>query len=319
VQYGYDPAGNTLAITTGDTSGVTQVETRQYDALNRAITDTVAGPGGASPQATTTRYDPDGNTYQVNQPTGTTTVDTYDLVTSETDDAPVLSATHQNQSVYRYDAAGNQVETVDPDGRDTVTTFDGDGRTVAEVSTTPDVTGTITMTITTGYDPDGNTLAQTVQTRDPSGSVQTFTNTATFDAADNQTSATDNGLTTSYGYDAAGQQRTETIQNGASTITRTLDLQGRETALTEGGYTSSFAYNANDQTTAITLPNGVSAQASYDANGRLVSWHDPGPDQNVTYGYAYDAASRVTAFTAVSGTDALTYDAQSRLSSDCGP
>jgi len=325
VQYGYDAAGNTTAITTGDTSGsVIQVETQQYDALNRAITDTVAGPNGASPQTTTTRYDPDGNVYQINQPNGTTTVDTYDLaddlVTSETDGAPVLTPTHQNQSVYRYDAAGNQVETVDPDGRDTVTTLDGDNRAVGEVSTTPSVTGTTTMTTTTGDDPDGNTLAQTVQTRDPAGNVQTFTGTSTYNAADWTTSTTDNGVTTSYGYDAAGQQRTQTYQNGAATATMTLDAEGRLTALGDGaGHTSSFGYNANDQTTAITLPNGVSEQASYDANGRLTAWHDPGPGQNVTYAYGHDAASRVTSFTAVSGTDTLTYNPQNRLASDCGP
>jgi YD repeat-containing protein len=322
VQYGYDAAGNTTAITTGDTSGsVIQVETQQYDALNRAITDTVAGPNGASPQTTTTRYDPDGNVYQINQPNGTTTVDTYDLaddlVTSETDGAPVLTPTHQDQSVYRYDAAGNQVETVDPNGRDTVTTVDGDSRAVGEVSTAPGVTGTTTMTTTTGYDPDGNTLAQTVQTRDPSGNVQTFTNSATYNAADWQTSTTDNGVTTQYGYDAAGQQRTQTYQNGAATATMALDAEGRLTALGDrAGHTSAFGYNANDQTTAITLPNGVSEQASYDANGRLTAWHDPGPGQNVTYGYGHDAASRVTSFTAVSGTDTLTYNPQNRLISD---
>jgi len=100
----------------------------------------------------------------------------------------------------------------------------------------------------------------------------------------------------------------------------TLDAEGRLTALGDGaGHTSSFGYNANDQTTAITLPNGVSEQATYDANGRLTAWHDPGPGQNVTYGYGYDAASRVTTFTAVSGTDTLGYNAQNRLTSDCGP
>ena len=323
VQYGYDAAGNTTAITTGDTSGgVTQIETRQYDALNRAITDTVTGPGG-TPQTTTTRYDPDGNVYQINQPNGATTVDTYDLadqlVTSETDSAPVQSATHQQQTTYRYDAAGNTVETVDPDGRDAVTSYDGANRSIAEVSTTPGVTGTTTMTTTLGYDPDGNTLAQTVQTRDPSGNMQTFTDTASFDAADNQTSQTDNGVTTNYGYDAAGQQRTETIGNGASTVTRTLDPNGRETALAEGGLSTGFGYNANDQTTAITLPGGVSESARYDQNNRLTVWHDPGPGQNVTYAYGYDSASRVTSFTAVSGTDTLGYDPQNRLTSDCGP
>jgi YD repeat-containing protein len=130
---------------------------------------------------------------------------------------------------------------------------------------------------------------------------------------------TGDGVTTQYGYDAAGQPRTQTYQNGAATATMALDAEGRLTALGDGaGHTDSFAYNADDQTTAITLPNGVSEQASYDANGRLTAWHDPGPGQNVTYAYGHDAASRVTSFTAVSGTDTLTYNPQNRLTSDCG-
>jgi len=320
VQYGYDDAGNTLAITTGDTSGaVIQVETRQYDALNRTITDTVTGPGG-TPQTTTTRYDVDGNVYQVNQPTGATTVDTYDLaddlVTVETDGAPVLSATHQDQTTYRYDAAGNQVETIDPDGRDTTISYDGDNRVAQSVA----VTSTGTLTTTLGYDPDGNTLQTTTQTQSRTAPVQTSTDTATYNAADWTASVTDNGVTTNYGYDAAGRQRTQTYQNGAATATMALDAEGRLTALGDGaGHTSAFAYNANDQTTAITLPNGVSEQASYDANGRLTAWHDPGPGQNVTYGYAYDAASRITSFTAISGTDTVTHYPQGWLHSDCGP
>ncbi len=238
--------------------------------MNRAITDTVTGPGG-TPQTTTTRYDLDGNVYQVNQPTGATTVNTYDLaddlVTSETDGAPVLTATHQDQTTYRYDAAGNQVETRDPDGRDTTTTYDGDSRTLQSVAIT--TTGTITTSLS--YDPDGNTLQTTVQTRSGTNPVQISTDTAT--------------------YNATGQQRTQIYQNGAATATMTLDAEGRLTALGDGaGHTSAFAYNADDQTTAITLPNGVSEQASYDANGRLTTRHDPGPGQNVTYGYAYDAA-----------------------------
>ncbi len=318
VHYGYDAAGNIVAITTGDTSGgVIQSETWQYDTLNRAITDTVTEPGGA-PLTTTTRYDGDGNLYQVNQPSGATTMDTYDLadqrVTSETDGAPVLSATHQDQTTYRYDSAGNAVEIVDPDGRDTTTSYDGDNRVARSVA----VTSTGTLTTSVGYDPDGNTLQTTTQTQSGTAPVQTFTDTATYNTADWTTSTTDNGVTTQYGYDAAGQPRTQTYQNGAATATMALDAEGRLTALGDGaGHTNSFGYNANDQTTAITLPNGVSEQASYDANGRLTAWHDPGPGQNVTYGY--DAASRVTSFTAVSGTDTLGYNAQNRLTSDCGP
>ena len=55
---------------------MTLVETRQYDALNRVIT--VSGPG--SPSLTTaTRYDHDGNVYQVVHPAGDAVVTTYDL------------------------------------------------------------------------------------------------------------------------------------------------------------------------------------------------------------------------------------------------
>ncbi len=73
---------------------------------------------------------------------------------------------------------------------------------------------------------------------------------------------TGDGVTTQYGYDAAGQPRTQTYQNGAATATMALDAEGRLTALGDGaGHTDSFAYNADDQTTAITRPNDVSEQA----------------------------------------------------------
>ena len=75
VHYGYDAVGNTLAITSGDTSGnVIQTETRQYDALNRAITDTVTGPGGTA-QTSSVWYDPDGNHFQSEQHNRQPTVD----------------------------------------------------------------------------------------------------------------------------------------------------------------------------------------------------------------------------------------------------
>ncbi len=353
VQYGYDAAGNTLAITTGDTSGnVIQVETRQYDALNRAITDTVAGPNGASPQTTTTRYDPDGNVSQVNQPTGTTTVDTYDLadqlVTSETDGAPVASATGLNQTTYRYDAAGNLRATVDPDGRATTTTYDGDSRVTQSV----DITGTTTITTTNQYDPDGNTLQTTTQTQGSDGSTQTSVTTDAYNAADWTTSETVDGATTTLGYDAAGQVRGETPPGIASPVTRALDPQGREVALSEAisgttPATSTTGYNANDLPVTWTVPGGVAQAVQYDANNNVtqVTATGPGgasgnatralaraaqsaaynpqavtnPTLSSTYAYHYDSAQRIDQLTTISGTDAIGYNAQGRLASDCGP
>ncbi len=60
--------------------------------------------------------------------------------------------------------------------------------------------------------------------------MQTQTDSATYDAADRQTSTTDNGLTTRYGYDAASWQRTHTIADGATLVTTSLDAEWPEGA-----------------------------------------------------------------------------------------
>jgi YD repeat-containing protein len=77
-QDGYDPVGNTTAITTGDRNTIIQVDTRQYDALNRVMTDTVSGPTTPA-QETLTWYDLDGNRAMVQNPNGDSTVYNYDL------------------------------------------------------------------------------------------------------------------------------------------------------------------------------------------------------------------------------------------------
>jgi len=333
VGYGYDPVGNTAAITAGDTSGnVTQLETRGYDAWDHTITDTVSGPG--SPALTTlTAYDLDGNVAQVEQPQGDTTYNTYDLADQLTEQliyphpAGAPGANDAAYSAYGYDGAGNVTVRIDADGRDTATTLDGDNRTVQEASVTGD--GTTVITTTMGYDPDGNTLRQTQQTQGPTGGVQTHTITNTYNAVDWETATSDDGLATSYGYDAAGQRRSETIMNGSVPVTRALDAEGRLTGVAEnaggtGPYTTTFGYNQNDLVTGVNAPGGVAEQAGYDPNSRLISVTATGPNTgsgattlNSAYAYGYDALSRLTALTttvngAITSTQFM-HDAQGRL------
>jgi len=128
-------------------------------------------------------------------------------------------------------------------------------------------------------DPDGNILSTT--TTDGAG---THTQTATFDAEDRQTSGTDDGATTTYGYDAAGQRRTETLPGGATTLTTGLDPEGRTTALTDttsgvGAATSLFGYNANDQPVTRPLPGAARTRVLMDGLMIMVavatfSWYD---------------------------------------------
>jgi len=330
-QYGYDPAGNTIAVTGGDGTRVTTRETRGYDAQNHVASDTVGGPGTPA-QTTTTSYDHDGNVVQVAQPNGDVTYNTYDLVAQllgvEIDPAAVNSATGTTYASDSYDHAGNVSESFDADKRDhKATVIDGDNRVLQSVDTTYGVTGTTTLTTTQGFDPDGNALRTTVQTQGPTGSVQTATNAMTVNAAGWTATSTDNGQTTAYRYDAAGQRRTETILSGVTPITTMLDAEGRTTSIGEGlgrttPYSSGFGYNADDLPVTTTLPNGVTEATQYDGASCPLTVTATGLSPMTlvpaAVSYGYNALGWTTGLTATIGasgplTQTLAHDAQGRL------
>jgi len=325
-QDGYDSVGNTTAITTGDRNTVIQVDTRQYDALNRVMTDTVSGPTTPA-QETLTWYDLDGNRAMVQNPNGDSTVYNYDLADQLIDvnimDVTASTATNdQKYEEYSYDAAGNQVQSQDADGRTTMTTFDGGNRVTDSI----DVSGTTTITTTQRYDPDGNAVQTTRLTQDGGGSIQQQVEAMTVNAAGWTATSTDGGLTTAYGYDAAGQERSRTILNGVAPITTTLDAEGRATAIGEGldsktPYTSLYGYNMNDLPMTATLANGVQEGMGYDGASRLITMTATGPAAGLgdTYAYGYDAASRTSVVTRTVGgmtsTLIFAHDAEGRLTS----
>jgi len=278
--YQYDPAGNTTVITGGDTSGgVTQVQTQQYDSRNQVISATVTGPDGAT-AATQMGYDQDGNTTYQQAPNGDVTLSTYDRADRalSVQLVPTGGSTSGPQETYSYDASGNMTRAVDMDGRTSSMAYDGDARLTQGVDVVTAPTGTTTITTTPGYDPNGNALSQTTLTADSAspGVVTTHSQSATYNAADWIPSSSDDGLTTGYGYDAAGQQRSQSTSGSVGTVSQAfaLDPQGRATAIGEGvaPYTSTFGYNANDAVINATLPGSLGAvqqSATYDANQRV--------------------------------------------------
>jgi len=346
VQTAYDAAGNTVAMTMTDrTNGnaVIALQTLGYDALNRVITSTVvtntANVAGSA-LTTLTAYDLDGNVAQTQQPNGDVVYNEYDaadrVTNVEIDPAPLTkaqAATHPSYEAYGYDQAGNQTVSVDADNRTTMTQYDGDNRMMQGVTVSYPPTGTTTITTTMGYDPDGNTLSQTSQTVDSTspGQVQTHTVANAYNAADWETSTTDDGYTTTYGYDAAGQQRTETIVDGSTPVTMQLDAEGRVTSISEGyggagPYTTNYTYNADDLPTTVSLPGGVTEAAGYDPNDELTSLTATGPAMgtitstlSTAYGYGYNAAGWTTRTTTISGTDSLAHDGVGRLTDEAGP
>jgi len=277
--YGDDGDGHQTSVTSAN--GAT---TTAYDHLSRQVSTTLPRvtlyDGGSSTPTSAAAYDGDGNVAQVERPNGDTVYYLYDLsdrpISTQIDPSAVTKGQAQQAPTYEtfaYDAAGNGISHTD-----------ADNRTVQDVATTPGPGRTTTITTTTTFDPDGNTLSWTRQTQPPTGPVQTQTDSATYDAADRQASATDNGLTTHYGYDSAGQLRTHTIADGATLVTTTLDPEGRETAISEGmggsgPYTGRLGYNLNDLPITMTLPGGVAEGMGYDASSRLVTETLAGPRQ----------------------------------------
>ncbi len=159
--------------------------------------------------------------------------------------------------------------------------------------------------------------------------LQTHTITNIYNAADWQMSTTNDGLLTSYGYDAAGRQRSHTILNGAVPVTSVLDAEGRTTSIAEnlggtGPYTTTFGYNGNDLVTSAGQPGGVGEQATYDPNSRLTHVGATGPSTgsgattlSSGYDYGYNAVGWTTGMTwtvngAVTSTQ-VTHDAQGRV------
>ena len=287
---------------------------------------------------TQTNYDGDGNVAQVERPNGDTVYYLYDLsdlpLSTQIDPSPVTKAQAQTTPTYEtyaYDAAGNRVTHTDADTRTDTVTLDADNRTVQDVATALGPGGTTVITTTNTFDPDGNIVSWTRQTQTQTGPVQTGTDSATFDAADRQTSSTDNGLVTRYGYDAAGQQRSHTIADGATTVTTTRDPEGRAIALAEGlggsgPYTGRLGYNLDDLPITITLPGGVAEGLGYDASSRLVTETLAGPASSPAttilssaYAYGYNPLNWTTRTTTLSGTDTLVHDARGRLTSESGP
>ncbi len=337
VQYNYDGDGRTIAITSGASGAPpTQLETEGYDALGHLITDTVGGVGVMT-QTTRTAYDLDGNVTEVQHPDLNVTLNNYDMADEpvETDLARLGSGPFTVEDAYSYDAAGNQTDDTDANSVDHMQVYDAADRTLQSVDYTYGQTGTQTITATNGFDPDGNVVMQTIQEMAPS--PQTHTDTFTYNADDWRTDATRDGERTSYRYDAAGQQRSQTVYDGSVPVTTQRDAEGRTTSIGESAqgttpYTSTFGYNADDQPTTITVPGGVQELAQFDRGSRLAQVSATGPATatnplNSGYSYGYDALGWTNAATATVNTinggqpvvQTYTHDPLGRLTGVQGP
>ena len=191
-----------------------------------------------------------------------------------------------------------------------------------------DVTGQ--GTITNSYDGDYNLTGVTDR--------QANTYSYTYDADQNQLTATDNGSgktvtfaysprselasagdaaggSESYTYDAAGNlsQRQDSVGGQNFTTSYAYTPRDQLDTVTRGSDTTSYTFDSAGNLASKSYANGVSTSYGYDADSRLTSQQASKAATTLqSYSQAYDANGNVTSVTEPAGTDSYSYDALNR-------
>ncbi len=202
---------------------------------------------------------------------------------------------------YTYDANGFLLSKMDPNGNLTTYTYDDQYR----VLTATDPEGRVrTINYPTGA---GQILTSELVEKD--GGVWRYT----YDTGNGDllTKVDPQGNSTSYTYDAAGNQLSETGPDGGVT-SHTYDVAGNQLSTTDpAGQTTAYTYNESGQTTSVSDTAGGVTSYSYDEQGNLLNITDPAGATTV---YIYDTAGRVTSVTdAAGGVTSMAYDAAGNL------
>ncbi|MGV9625460.1 LamG-like jellyroll fold domain-containing protein [Streptomyces sp. NPDC003487] len=282
----YDLAGRLTAAGTADS-----LSRNTYTYNDRGQLLTADGPGGTSRYA----YNADGNMIDRATAVGETEYGydaagrldwTWDELTGseiwydfDAADRPILE---------RYATKPSGTTSWSETARRTYG-YDSLGRLTDDKVTSPD--GTITTASTTyGYDLDDN-----LTSKKTNGTAGAGTNTYAYDLAGRLTSWTNDGTTTTYAWDAAGN-RTKV----GSTIS-TFDERNRQ--LTDG--TTKFSYTARGTLASTDTSTGSPRALTFDAFERKIT------DNGTTY--TYDSLDRIqargaTTFSYDGGSNNLTND-----------
>ncbi len=290
-----------------------------YDDLDRPVTSTVFETTPTVDTFTTAyTYDDASNVTEITSPQLNKTTTTYDalgqLLTVK-DPAGV-------QSSFGYDGAGRQVSVKDALGRVSRTDYDVAGRMTA--STQISSSGTEGPRQTYGYDVEGNLTVST-----PAGSPAS---TYEWDAASRlkkqvEPAGAGSTITTSFGYDAAGNRTRFTDGHGNETWYQYSSM-GLESVIEPSTLAHPALADRRWQTrydptglpVELTAPGGVTRQRAYDAAGRLVSETGSGAEAATeSRTLTYDLLGRLTSASTPSGTNTYAYDQRGQLLEAAGP
>ncbi|WP_410670844.1 RHS repeat-associated core domain-containing protein [Amycolatopsis sp. cmx-4-68] len=315
-QYTYTTTGDQLSAT--DPTGA-RTETT-YDDLARPITRTQL-ERRPEPAAYTTklRYDDAGNLKMVTSPMGEVEQYGYDAIgqlTSRNDPAGVVTR-------FGYDLAGNQVRTTDGRGHTVYRSIDPAGRNTAVYDL--DAAEHILRKTSSAYDAAGNLLSAT----DPYNRTvrYEYDNASRLVKQQEPVSATET-ITTTYGYDVAGQRTRSTDGRGNSTI-RTYNSLGLPESVIEPSTSAdptppertwTTGYDLTGAVVSLLAPGDVTRERTYDALGRLKGETGAGTaEPTAPHRRSYDLAGRLQTVDTPGGDRVFTYNDRGALLTTAGP
>ncbi|NID05883.1 RHS repeat protein [Luteibacter jiangsuensis] len=329
IHYTLDAAGNRTNEETLDASGaVRRAVSRSFNSLSQLLTVTDALNRTVLSFDTTDGYDAEGKPVHSRDAKGVQRKQGYDslgrLVSTINDYNGTNPSTANAQTVSQYDASDNVAGISDPSGLNTVYDHNGLGDLTGIHS--PD-TGTTLFTV----DAAGNRITKT----DANGIVTTYT----YDALNRVTSATyaDTSLNVAYFYDEANTvtgcsasapvgHLTRVVENGVTT-SYCYDARGNVTdkRQTQGAITDAmhYAYTPANRVQSETRPGGAVVAYARNSFGQVT-----GVSVTPASGVAQTVASNITwlpfgpmqAYTLGNGqTVTRTYDSNYRVTDIVSP
>ena len=290
--YTYTPGGQTL--TTTDPTGAVTTDCYYYedatgqcangapaaggsadDLYSRTSPPTSADPSG---EVTTTTYYPGDQTYTTTTPAGTTT-DVYDAngdVTSEDYSGTASGYATPPDVSDTYNADGTRHTMSDGTGTTTYS-YDDNGDKTSEALSAASGTGLSSVTTTYGYFTSG--ALESIAYPSQGGTVPDVS--YTYNGAGTTASISDGlGHSTTYSYDADGNETSEALPNG-DTSSQTFDNADQLTAISDAPTSSPSSPFATFDSTR-------------NADGLVTAETDTGVPSPTSQAYTYDQASRLT-------------------------
>ena len=256
ILYTYDPANNLATVQ--DENHTSANTTYKYDPVNRLIRVTqTLSTATSGTIATQYAYDLHGNLTSVTDPNGNVTTYTFDdFGRMRRQVSPVTGTT-----TYTYDPASNLVSTTDANNATTARVYDALNRVTSATSSR---SGLDTEIVTYTYD-------ATSQGRYGIGRLSTMDGTSySYERRGLLTAvADDDGLTTTFGYDADGNRSSLGYPSGR-VVGYTFDLAGRPITASSAGASivNSAAYLPFGPLSSVAYGNGTTRTTLYDARYR---------------------------------------------------